>query len=80
MSDVVKHIEIAALVWGDAQEVWEHVVRALAAAAVETKGKALWLDQIGDSRASSVMDAARIIDLIVADVSDAVAHRTSENK
>lgn len=77
---VDKNVEIAVNVMGDATKVWEYVVRALADAAAETEGKAMWLLKCGDDRAASVMDAAWIINLMVAQMSDAAAQLTSENR
>lgn len=79
MKNTVKNIDIAAIVWADTHEVWEYVTRALADAAVETEGKARWLAQTGSDKAQSVMDAAGIIRLMVADMADAAGLQTSES-
>lgn len=80
MKEVIKNVEVAAIVWGDAQEVWQYVLRAIADAAVETEGKAQWLARIGDDKAQSVADAAGILRLIVADMADAAGLQTLENR
>lgn len=74
-----KNVEIAVSVMGDADEVWKYVVHALSDAAAETEGKAMWLLKCGDDRAASAMDAAWIINLMVAQMSDAAALQTSES-
>ena len=77
---VDKNVEIAVNVNGNATKVWEYVVRALADAAAETEGKAMWLLKCGDDKAASVLDAAWIINLMVAQMSDAAGLQTSENR
>lgn len=77
---VNKNVEIAVSVTGDAKEVWKYVVRALSDAAAETEGKAMWLLKCGDDKAASVLDAAWIINLMVAQMSDAAGLQTSENR
>jgi hypothetical protein len=80
MKEVIKNVEIAAVVWGDAHEVWQYVLRAIADAAVETEGKAQWLARTGDDKAQPVADAAGVLRLMVADMADAAGLQTLENR
>lgn len=80
MKEVIKNVEVAAIVWGDAHDVWQYVLRAIADAAVETEGKAQWLAKVGDDKAQSVADAAGILRLMVTDMADAAGLQTLENR
>lgn len=67
---VMKNIEIAASVHSNVSDVWEQIVRALADAAVETEGRAIWLASIGSDKAPAVKDAAMILRLLVTNAAD----------
>lgn len=80
MKEVVKNVEVAAIVCADTHEVWQYVVRAIADAAAETDGKAKWFARVGDGRAHAAEGAASILRLMAADMSNAAGLQTSESK